>query len=79
VGTIGEDQTVELMAGGQSGVTGQHARGTIRAELERYGRDHNIEAFVQHENIFLATTEPGPVRVNAAAFARSQGDPLASH
>jgi len=53
--------------------------GTIRAELERYGRDHNIEAFVQHENIFLATTEPGPVRVNAAAFARSQGDPLASH
>jgi glycine cleavage system transcriptional repressor len=53
--------------------------GTIRAELERYGRDHKIEAYVQHENIFLATTEPGPVRVTAAAFVRPQGDALASH
>jgi glycine cleavage system transcriptional repressor len=53
--------------------------GTIRAELERYGRDHKIEAYVQHEDIFLATTEPGPVRLSAAAVARSQGDALASH
>jgi glycine cleavage system transcriptional repressor len=37
--------------------------GTIRSELERFGRDNNIEAYVQHENIFLATTEPSPVRV----------------
>jgi glycine cleavage system transcriptional repressor len=51
--------------------------GTIRAELERYGRDHKIEAYVQHENIFLATTEPSPVRVGHTA--RTQGDALASH
>jgi glycine cleavage system transcriptional repressor len=36
---------------------------TVRAELERYGRDRELEAFVQHENIFTATTEPSPVRV----------------
>ncbi len=46
--------------------------GTIRAELERFGRDHGLEAFVQHENIFLATSEPSPVRVGPAL--RSQGD-----
>lgn len=40
--------------------------GTIRAELERFGRDLGLEAFVQHENIFLATTEPRPVRVGPA-------------
>jgi glycine cleavage system transcriptional repressor len=40
--------------------------GTIRSELERFGRDNAIEAFVQHENIFLATTEPSPVRVGPA-------------
>jgi glycine cleavage system transcriptional repressor len=51
--------------------------GTIRSELERFGRDNNIEAYVQHENIFLATTEPSPVRVGPAV--RTQGDPLASH
>jgi glycine cleavage system transcriptional repressor len=39
------------------------APGTVRAELERFGRDHGLEAYVQHENIFLATTEPSPVRV----------------
>ncbi|MBV8127511.1 MAG: hypothetical protein JO114_07640 [Planctomycetaceae bacterium] len=50
---------------------------TIRSELERFGRDHKIEAYVQHENIFLATTEPGPVRVGPAV--RTQGDALASH
>ncbi|WP_197490751.1 glycine cleavage system protein R [Planctomyces sp. SH-PL62] len=49
----------------------------IRSELERYGRAHKLEAFVQHEDIFAATTEPSPVRL--AAALRSQGDSLASH
>jgi len=49
----------------------------IRSELERYGRAHKLEAFVQHENIFAATTEPSPVRLSAAL--RGQGDSLASH
>lgn len=40
--------------------------GTIRSELERFGRELGLEAFVQHENIFLATTEPRPVRVGPA-------------
>ncbi len=50
---------------------------TIRSELERFGRDHKLEAYVQHENIFLATTEPGPVRI--ALAVKTQGDALASH
>jgi glycine cleavage system transcriptional repressor len=37
--------------------------GVVRAELERFGRDLGLEAFVQHENIFTATSEPTPVRV----------------
>jgi glycine cleavage system transcriptional repressor len=36
----------------------------VRAELERYGREQGLEAFVQHENIFLATSEPSPVRIS---------------
>ena len=40
--------------------------GTIRRELERFGEALGLEAFVQHENIFLATTEPTPVRVGPA-------------
>ncbi len=51
--------------------------GTVRAELERYGRDHGLEAYVQHENIFLATTEPSPVRVGPGL--RSQGDAVVPH
>lgn len=39
------------------------APGVVRAELERFGRDLGLEAFVQHENIFTATSEPTPVRV----------------
>jgi predicted amino acid-binding ACT domain protein len=35
----------------------------VRADLERFGRDLGLEAFVQHENIFTATSEPTPVRV----------------
>lgn len=37
--------------------------GVVRAELERFGSDLGLEAFVQHENIFVATGEPTPVRV----------------
>jgi predicted amino acid-binding ACT domain protein len=51
--------------------------GTVRAELERFGRDHGLEAYVQHENIFLATSEPGPVRVGPAW--KPQGDAVAPH
>jgi len=39
----------------------------IRSELERYGRAHKLEVFVQHESIFAATTEPSPVRLSAAS------------
>ncbi len=39
---------------------------TIRDELERFGRELGLEAYVQHENIFLATSEPRPVRVGPA-------------
>lgn len=37
--------------------------GTLRAELERFGAGRGLESYVQHENIFLATSEPRPVRV----------------
>ncbi len=40
---------------------------TVRAELERFGKDLGLESFVQHENIFMATSEPIPVRVGPAA------------
>lgn len=50
---------------------------TVRAELERFGRDHGLEAFVQHENIFLATSEPSPVRVGPTL--RIQGDAVVPH
>ena len=39
------------------------APGTVRVELEQFGRELGLEAFVQHENIFVATSEPTPVRV----------------
>jgi glycine cleavage system transcriptional repressor len=50
---------------------------TVRAELERFGRDHGLEAYVQHENIFLATSEPGPVRVGSTS--RIRGDAVVPH
>ena len=40
--------------------------GVVRADLERFGRELGLEAFVQHENIFTATSEPTPVRVGPA-------------
>jgi glycine cleavage system transcriptional repressor len=36
---------------------------TIRSELDRFGKELGLESYVQHENIFLATSEPRPVRV----------------
>ncbi len=36
---------------------------TIRDEMDRFGRELGLESYVQHENIFLATSEPSPVRV----------------
>jgi len=51
---------------------------TVRAELERFGRDHELEAYVQHENIFLATSEPSPVRVGPG-HRMQQGDAVASY
>jgi glycine cleavage system transcriptional repressor len=53
------------------------APGTVRADLERYGREHGLEVYVQHENIFLATSEPSPVRVGAPL--RTQGDDVVPH
>lgn len=50
---------------------------TVRAELERFGRDHGLEAYVQHENIFLATSEPGPVRVGP--ILNPEGDAVVPH
>ncbi len=56
---------------------------TVRAELERYGRDLGLEAFVQHENIFMATSEPSPVRVGNSsgprAIANPEGDAVVPH
>jgi glycine cleavage system transcriptional repressor len=37
--------------------------GVLREELESFGQELGLEAYVQHENIFLATSEPRPVRV----------------
>jgi predicted amino acid-binding ACT domain protein len=38
----------------------------VREALVTFGKTLGLEAFVQHENIFLATTEPSPVRVGPA-------------
>lgn len=51
--------------------------GTVRDALERFGRAHGLEAYVQHENIFLATSEPGPVRVGLPP--RIEGDAVVPH
>lgn len=50
---------------------------SIRSELERFGRSHNLEVFVMHENIFAATTEPSPVRLGAPLSPRGQGETVA--
>ena len=46
---------------------------TVRAALERIGSDRELEAFVQHENIFQATTEPSPVRIGTRRHAEEFG------
>jgi glycine cleavage system transcriptional repressor len=53
--------------------------GVVRDELDAYGRDLGLEAFVQHENIFLATTEPSPVRVGLAPTVSRQGAAVVPH
>jgi glycine cleavage system transcriptional repressor len=50
---------------------------SLRTELERFGRDHGLKAYVQHENIFVATSEPSPVRVGSTP--RPQGDAVVPH
>jgi glycine cleavage system transcriptional repressor len=35
----------------------------LQEELKRFGCNLGLDAYVQHENIFLATNEPRPVRV----------------
>lgn len=42
---------------------------TLRNELERFGKELGLEAYVQHENLFLATSEPSPVRVGPGRHA----------
>ncbi len=50
---------------------------TVREGIERFGRDLGLEVFVQHENIFLATSEPSPVRVGLSRHADPARVPLA--
>lgn len=38
---------------------------TVRNELERFGKTVGLEVYVQHENIFRATSEPHQVRLGA--------------
>ncbi len=38
----------------------------IRDEIVEFGREIGLDAYVQHENIFLATAEPRPVRIRSA-------------
>jgi glycine cleavage system transcriptional repressor len=49
----------------------------VREELENFGRGLGLEAFVQHENIFVATTEPSPVRVGPPPSR--EGDAVVPH
>jgi glycine cleavage system transcriptional repressor len=53
--------------------------GTVRDELERFGRNLGLETYVQHENIFLATTEPSPVRVGLAPTISREGAAVVPH
>lgn len=51
----------------------------LKRELEVFGRDLGLEAFVQHENIFTATSEPGPVRVGPSKSETLEGDAVVPH
>ena len=49
--------------------------GTVQEELNSFGRDRGLDVFVQHENIFLATSEPSPVRIGAVRRPAPAGGP----
>jgi glycine cleavage system transcriptional repressor len=49
----------------------------VRQELETFGKALGLESFVQHENIFLATTETSPVRVGLTP--RREGAAVVPH
>jgi predicted amino acid-binding ACT domain protein len=53
--------------------------GTVRDELERFGKNLGLEAYVQHENIFSATSEPSPVRVGVGRGRQEGSHSDASH
>lgn len=53
--------------------------GVVREELDHFGRGMGLETFVQHENIFLATTEPSPVRVGLAPTISREGAAVVPH
>ncbi len=53
--------------------------GTVRDEVDRFGRGLGLEAFVPHENMFLATTEPSPVRVGLPPTISREGAAIAPH
>ena len=64
--------------------TVSNTRNAVETELlhdavddARGGGRVGLEAFVQHENIFLATSEPRPVRVGPAW--KAQGDAVVPH
>ncbi|HWE39723.1 MAG TPA: ACT domain-containing protein [Isosphaeraceae bacterium] len=53
----------------------------VRAELQAFGEGLGLESFVQHENIFLATTEPSPVRVGPGrdGLGEAKGEAVVPH
>ncbi|GAC1345966.1 MAG: hypothetical protein NVSMB14_09100 [Isosphaeraceae bacterium] len=51
----------------------------VRAELDRFGKHLGLESYVQHENIFLATTEPRPVRVGPGREVLVEGQAVVPH
>ena len=45
----------------------------LRAELEPFGAELGMEVYVLHEDIFLATNEPRPVRVGVGSARNPEG------
>lgn len=45
----------------------------LQQDLERMGREVGLAATMQHENIFIATNDPRPVRVSLRERAESRG------
>lgn len=50
----------------------------LRTELEAFGAEMGLEVYVQHEDIFLATNEPRPVRVGSSRNPEG-GDVVVPH